>query len=333
MVQASHLPLLVAMLAACHPSTQDSASWLDGDGDGVHTDADCDDANPAAGGGEELPYNGVDDDCDPDTPDDDLDGDGYPLAHDEDDQDPDHVATHGPPWEGDLAVTDGHGFCDGYTYRTVTGDLAIDTDDAGLAELTCLRHVGGMLTIRSQRSLVTLTGLDALQTVGGLVVDDNTGLQGLSGLGALVAVGEQGLYLGGNDALTDLSALAGLASVQGGLTITDSNGVQQLEGLGSLGWVGGDLVLSRMVEMDELGSLDSLTAIGGALELSDLSLTHIDGQFPQLSTVGRDLIIEDCDDLVWLGGLPQLVSVGDDLLLDDLDAVEGIEAFEALQTS
>lgn len=34
----------------------------------------------------EIPYNGVDNDCNPDTPDDDLDGDGYMLADDCDDQ-------------------------------------------------------------------------------------------------------------------------------------------------------------------------------------------------------------------------------------------------------
>ena len=37
----------------------------------------------------EIPYNGEDDDCDPNTPDDDLDGDGYPIAEDCDDENPD----------------------------------------------------------------------------------------------------------------------------------------------------------------------------------------------------------------------------------------------------
>ena len=51
----------------------------DDDGDGVtENEGDCDDTdedvNPNAN---ELPYNGVDDDCDERTPDDDLDGDGF----------------------------------------------------------------------------------------------------------------------------------------------------------------------------------------------------------------------------------------------------------------
>ena len=60
----------------------------DRDGDGYDDTTDCDDANSAINpGAEEQPYNGLDDDCEPLTPDDDLDGDGYPLASDCDDQD------------------------------------------------------------------------------------------------------------------------------------------------------------------------------------------------------------------------------------------------------
>ena len=44
---------------------------------------DCDDGNTAVHpGASEEPYNGMDDDCNPSTPDDDLDGDGYVNAQD-----------------------------------------------------------------------------------------------------------------------------------------------------------------------------------------------------------------------------------------------------------
>ena len=50
---------------------------------------DCDDNDPTVNPGQvEGPYNGLDDDCDPATPDDDLDGDGYVLVDDCNDNDP-----------------------------------------------------------------------------------------------------------------------------------------------------------------------------------------------------------------------------------------------------
>ncbi len=52
---------------------------LDGDGDGFTVmNGDCDDSNPSVHpGAPETPYNGLDDDCDPSSSDDDLDRDGY----------------------------------------------------------------------------------------------------------------------------------------------------------------------------------------------------------------------------------------------------------------
>ncbi len=53
---------------------------IDYDNDGFLSEEDCQDWNPNANPAqEEIVYNGIDDDCDPDTWDDDLDQDGYPY--------------------------------------------------------------------------------------------------------------------------------------------------------------------------------------------------------------------------------------------------------------
>ena len=60
---------------------------IDVDGDGFIEEEDCDDSgneyiNPDQ---EEVPYDGMDNDCDESTKDDDLDGDGVESAEDCDD--------------------------------------------------------------------------------------------------------------------------------------------------------------------------------------------------------------------------------------------------------
>jgi len=63
---------------------------LDQDGDGFTSDVDCDDSNPNVNPDQtEEPYNGIDDDCNSATLDDDLDQDGFLIANDCDDNNAD----------------------------------------------------------------------------------------------------------------------------------------------------------------------------------------------------------------------------------------------------
>jgi len=94
------LVLLLLLLSGCR-TKPDSAvdtgtvitdsgttAVIDADGDGSPEGEDCDDDDALSfPGNSETAYDGLDNDCDPATPDDDLDGDGYDLDEDCDDED------------------------------------------------------------------------------------------------------------------------------------------------------------------------------------------------------------------------------------------------------
>ena len=70
-------------------SFQFVADIVDLDGDGFTSEEDCDDTNPDVNPNQvEIVYNGLDDDCNSSTPDDDLDQDGFLIADDCDDNNP-----------------------------------------------------------------------------------------------------------------------------------------------------------------------------------------------------------------------------------------------------
>ncbi len=94
------LALSITLTAGCFDDKDDTSSGTDttsgydadadADADGYDATDDCDDADATVNpGADEIPYDGVDNDCDSTTPDDDLDGDGVLSAADCDDDDPD----------------------------------------------------------------------------------------------------------------------------------------------------------------------------------------------------------------------------------------------------
>ena len=102
----------------------------DDDGDGYsENEGDCDDSTDTRSpGNSETPYNGVDDDCNEETRDDDVDGDGYLAADDCDDEDP--GAYPGAPEVRENGVDDD---CDGRIDERFYFLTLDTTDDVGVA--------------------------------------------------------------------------------------------------------------------------------------------------------------------------------------------------------
>lgn len=138
----------------------DCSTLVDADGDGFNSYVDCDDDNVLVNPEQvEEVYNGIDDDCNPATLDDDLDQDGFILADDCDDADPtiypgaDEIPNNGidEDCDGMDLISSIHGLAG----RTVTvypnpavGDITIDIDGELHFEAS-LYHLTGELIWRS----------------------------------------------------------------------------------------------------------------------------------------------------------------------------------------
>ncbi len=133
--------------------------------------------------------------------------------------------------EGDLSV------------RSSTLSTLDAVDSVGRHGLAHLVEIGGTLEVRADNSLLGLSGLGALRTVGVDVdVEDNLNLRNLVGLDSLTQVG--GLRVSGNDAITSLAGLSALTDVTGRLFVADNASLATLSGLDSLGHVGGAVTVT-----------------------------------------------------------------------------------------
>lgn len=180
---------------------------------------------------------------------------------------------------------------------TVEGDLEIvGNDELTTLGLTSLRDVQGRVLIYFNDKLTTLAGMPALETVDGMFVYFNPKLAAFD-LDRLPAI-DGDLHLVTNARLASLPALTELTTLTdaGDLTISDNDALTDLSGLVSLSTLDGDLYLYFNDTLATV-SLPALTAVGGDLTVLDhAALTTLD--LPQLSTVGGRL------EIVGNGALP-----------------------------
>ena len=108
-------------------------SAVDNDNDGFTNDVDCDDTNADVNPDQdEIPYNGIDDDCDAATLDDDIDQDGFAYANDCDDTNADvnpgqaEIPYNGIDDDCDAATLDDDLDQDGFAYANDCDDTNAD---------------------------------------------------------------------------------------------------------------------------------------------------------------------------------------------------------------
>jgi CRP-like cAMP-binding protein len=305
--------LLLALFVDSAHSDDPSDNWRTGARVG------CESAAVQRTRGAELPYNGLDDDCDDRTPDDDLDGDGRRRTEDCSDDDPDD-----PPYtrEGPLTWPRDGDLCRGRDRLVVLGDLIVDRNASDLKGLACLCAVSGNFDLSGNTKIRSLQGLEKLHAVGGdLRIRGTSSLADLHGLGSLEVVG-QTLEVSDNRSLTDLSGVDALAEIGGDLAVTGNGSLTGFEGLNALEAVGGGVAITDNDAMEAIDGLDGLMAIGGDMEVSENDiLGAIDG-LNALASLGGDMEVSENDVMTAISGLNALASISGGMEITDNQKLE-----------
>ncbi len=197
----------------------------------------------------------------------------------------------------------------------IEGDIDIFNDDiTNLNGFSVLTSIAGSLSIKWATSLVDLSGLENITSIGG------------------------DLYIGvlpswkpsGNDSLINLDGLSGLKSIGGNLYIGFNASLTSIEGLSNLTSIGGSLEIEGNASMPNLNGLENLTSIPGNLEIGDFGgwktpicygnplLLNLDG-LRGINSVGGYLSIECNDMLMSLEGLENLMSISGYLNIGTID--------------
>ena len=244
----------------------------------------------------------------------------------------------------------------------VGGDLVI-IETNSLEDLTGLEGVtsiGGNLQIWWNHSLMSLSGLNNLNTVGGDLsiginfygdLHGNPTLASLTGLGDLTSVGG-GLEIIANNALTSLSGLEGLTSLDG-LTIRSNNSLTSLTGLDNLTSLSSFYIAWNPIT--NFAGLDNLTSIGGSLYIGFNGLTNLAGLeglisvgsvkidrnvslndltgLENLKTIGGRLEIAGNDALTNLTDLEGVYSIGESLVIKNNDVLTSLSGLDNINAN
>ena len=138
---------------------------------------------------------------------------------------------------------------------------------SNLEGLSSFVWAGSKLTIRENRGLTSLEGLDSLCTLRGLEVSRNPASRSIGWAPGLYRVGES-LHLKSNEVLADLAGLSELQWVAVDLVLEGNPSLENLDDLSALTWVGGSLYIHGMEALVSLEGMAALEVVGSNLFIS-----------------------------------------------------------------
>lgn len=206
-----------------------------------------------------------------------------------------------------------------------------------LTSLKGLEHLEQVdsLEIEDNPKLKSIKALSALSSLRYLTIQNNRQLQSLDGLQTLAKNAKQAhtFYLRNNPKITSISQLYGVESLRD-LVILDQPNLQSLAGLDKLKHISDRLLLEGNQQLKNLKGLGKLEHIGGSLRLiENSSLTQIE-DLSALKTVADGFLqVENNRRLKSLSGLEQIktikeVYVEKNISLTSLNGLEGLTKVE-----
>lgn len=278
------------------------AVWKTGDRDG------CGDAGEHHIHHKERPYNGIDDDCDASTPDDDLDDDGRRWFEDCNDEraepKPPRVIAETFHWPTDESP------CFKGGPDVILEGLFIEKEAKGVKKLSCICAVVSDMKMEKNTHVKTLHGLEKIGAVGGDVTFE------------------------GNSALLTFDGFDGIMKVGGSLSIVNNDDVPDIgEGFEKLTSVTGDLRISGNDGMVDIRGLDQLIDLDGMFEISDNDVMAAMSGLQMLHGVGGDINIDSNAMLAAFQGMAMLAQIKGDVTVQNnpnLDENKLLEKLTAL---
>ena len=194
-----------------------------------------------------------------------------------------------------------------------------------ISNLKNLTEADGGLAFANNENLISLAGLENLESVGAFV-SHNTGIINLDELKSLISVTGFGLQITLNEDLVNVDGLSSLTNIEGALALNYSPSLIDISGLSSLTNVGGDFQMANNSSLISTSGLNSLTSVGAYFDISkNSSLTSLSG-LNSLTSVGESFNVSENPSLTSLSGLNSLTSVGGIFVLNNNPNLKDISA-------
>ena len=217
------------------------------------------------------------------------------------------------------------------SYSVINGNLTIQGDNiTDLTSLNALNQINDDLTIRSNSSLLSLSGLDNVSSIGrNLNIDFNDNISSLSVFSNITQINGN-LTLNSNQSITSLIGFENLNSISGAFNIFSNNNLVSLSSLSNLTWVNWISIQSND-KLPNLNGLENVSTPGIIIDLlsnnSLISLSGLDG----IITSSR-LQIQGQNNLLSVDGLNNIVSIETFSLLNN-PSLLNINALSSLTTT